>query len=116
MSPTDSKQVSVEDLLGVIFQWMKDHQKVLLYTGKGKNKSDLDGVPPSDQVRDEIIRVMVERGVNAYSGLVDCLFDWYTLEVLDHEGTVSISFNWEELETDLEEKFPGISETYVFDI
>lgn len=115
MSPTSPKQVSVEDLLVVVFQWMESHQMVLIYTGKGKNKNDLNGVPPSEQVRDEIIRVMIESRVNAYSGLVDCLFDWYTLEVLDHEGTVSISFNWKKLETDLEEEFRGINQTYVFD-
>lgn len=91
---------------------------VLIYTGKGKNRNDLNGVPPSRQVRDEIIRVMIESGVNAYSGLFDCLFDWYTLEVFDHEGTpkVDLSDDWKKLETDLEEKFPEIKQTYVFDI
>ena len=99
--------VSPQELLEAVSSSLKVHQMDITYSGE--NKSDLNGVPRSQQVRDEISRVMNERGVNAYSALDDCLWNRYTLEL----ENITSSFSWEEVLDELESKFPGISATYV---
>ncbi len=99
--------VSPEDLLEAVSSFLNVHQMDITYSGE--NKSDLNGVPRSQQVRDEISRVMKERRVGPLSAFDDCLWNRYTLELKN----ITSSFSWEEVLDELESKFPGISATYV---
>jgi hypothetical protein len=99
--------VSPEDLLEAVSSFLNVHQMDITYSGE--NKSDLNGVPRSQQVLDEISRVMEERRVDPYSALDDCLWNRYTLEL----ENITSSFSWEEVLEKLESQFPGISATYV---
>ena len=100
--------VSPEVLLEAVSSFLDVHQMDITYSGE--NKSDLNGVPRSQQVLDEISRVMEERDIDPYSALDDCLWNRYTLKL----ENITSSFSWEEevLEK-LESQFPGISATYV---
>ena len=56
----------------------------------------------------EISRVMEERGVNAYTALLVCLFNSFTVRV-----NGPIPFEWNVLENKLEKMFTGITKIFV---